>query len=211
LAKNLSSDKLTTEDRVRLINYQAIMKKIVIMVVIGVLVIVLATYLSTQNAKPVVTNDLASVPSESTLAQNMQLAGLDKLSAEGTVMHIHTHLDVVVNGNSFAVPAKIGIAAGFISPIHTHDTSGVIHIESPVQKDFKLGQFFDEWGVTLNDNCVASYCADNNNKLVAAVNGKAVTAIHEYILKAHDQIELWYGPKATTPSFGSGYSFPSGE
>jgi hypothetical protein len=34
--------------------------------------------------------------------------------------------------------------AGFYS-LHTHDASGVIHIESPLEQHFSLGEFFDLW------------------------------------------------------------------
>ena len=56
---------------------------------------------------------------------------LPALAAEGTVLHIHQHLDVFDNGKRVTVPAGIGIGDTFISPLHTHDTSGVVHVESP--------------------------------------------------------------------------------
>jgi hypothetical protein len=73
-------------------------------------------------------------------------AGLPMLSSEGTVEHIHVHLDVLDDGQAVPVPANIGIdtARGAISPLHTHDASGVIHIESPVKRQFSLGEFFSE-------------------------------------------------------------------
>ncbi len=35
--------------------------------------------------------------------------GLPALSAEGTVLHIHQHLDLIVNGSPVTIPAGIGI------------------------------------------------------------------------------------------------------
>jgi hypothetical protein len=32
------------------------------------------------------------------------------------------------------------------SPLHTHDTSGIIHVESPTVRSFTLGEFVDLWG-----------------------------------------------------------------
>ena len=46
-----------------------------------------------------------------------------------------------------------------ISPLHTHDESGVIHTESTDPKPNTLGQFFDEWGVELSETCVGEHCA----------------------------------------------------
>ncbi len=65
------------------------------------------------------------------LAARLQTLGLPQLSQEGTVLHIHQHLDVFVNGKPVTVPGGIGIDDNrFISPIHTHDPTGVIHVES---------------------------------------------------------------------------------
>lgn len=185
-------------------------KKIIIVCVALIIFISLGIYLSHTSDKAVITNDFASAPNNSDLLSNMHAAGLDVLTAEGTVMHIHEHLDIVVNGKALNVPAEIGIGSDFISPMHTHDTTGVIHIESPIKKDFKLGQFFTEWGIGLDDSHIGNYKADQNNKLVAAVNGKQVTDIANYVLKAHDEIEIWYGPKTETPNLISSYTFAAG-
>jgi hypothetical protein len=67
------------------------------------------------------------------LAARLRAIGLPPLRpAEGTAVHIHQHLDLYVDGAKAPVPAGIGIdpAVGF-APLHTHDASGVIHVESP--------------------------------------------------------------------------------
>ena len=47
----------------------------------------------------------------------------------------------------------------FIAALHTHDASGIVHIESPDKRDYTLGQFFDVWGVRLSSTCLgAPYC-----------------------------------------------------
>jgi hypothetical protein len=74
---------------------------------------------------------------------------LPALAYEGTVLHIHQHLDVFDNGRHVTVPAGIGIGDTFISPLHTHDTSGVMHVESPTIRPFTLAEFFGVWGVPL--------------------------------------------------------------
>jgi len=65
------------------------------------------------------------------LRSRLRALGLPALGREGTALHIHAHLDVFVHGRRIAVPAGIGIGPDFISPLHTHDTSGVVHVESP--------------------------------------------------------------------------------
>ena len=50
-------------------------------------------------------------------------------------------------------------ASPAIAPLHTHDTSGVLHTESEDSRPNTLGEFFTEWGVTLDPSCVATYCS----------------------------------------------------
>src|SRR5947209_3945435 len=72
-------------------------------------------------------------PAPSDPAARVAAAGLPMLGSEGSALHIHAHLDVIVDGRPVAVPALLGIdeSAHQISPLHTHDETGVIHIESP--------------------------------------------------------------------------------
>src|SRR4051794_18195062 len=86
------------------------------------------------------------------LKGRLQAMGLKPLSAEGTAIHIHQHLDIFVNGTKVTVPALIGISSAqqFISDLHTHDTSGIIHVESATASSYSLGQFFGVWGVPLS-------------------------------------------------------------
>lgn len=110
-------------------------------------------------------------------------AGLQPEPKEIFVNHVHAHLDVFVDGMLVVVPAGIGIAiddpgvfrfdqpdgsvdyggielcdAACISPLHTHDNSGVIHTELGTTVPNHLSQLFTEWGVTLSATCVAEYC-----------------------------------------------------
>ena len=137
------------------------------------------------------------------------------LSMEGQVIHIHQHLDIAVNGQAVEVPANIGInqGAGFISPVHTHDTSGVIHVESPSFQTFTLGQFFDVWGVRFSQDCIGGYCAGGGNVLQVYSNGKLVDGDpRKLALEAHQEIFVYYGTASGVPkTIPSSYSFPVGE
>jgi hypothetical protein len=132
-------------------------------------------------------------------------AGLPMLGAEGTALHIHAHLDVIVNGSPVPVAALVGIdeAAQKISPLHTHDTTGVIHIESPDAKaTFTLGQFFTEWQVPLSANQLGGLNVDSTHQLKEYVNGKLREGDPGSLqLAAHDEIALVYGtPPTNVPS-----------
>ncbi|MFD0361125.1 hypothetical protein ACFQZZ_06635 [Nocardia sp. GCM10030253] len=65
-----------------------------------------------------------------------------------TTFHYHAHLEVIVYGHPVTVPALVGIdeARMMGSPMHTHDASGIVHLESGEDIPFTLGQFFTQWG-----------------------------------------------------------------
>jgi hypothetical protein len=111
-------------------------------------------------------------------------AGLIPEKAEFLQYHVHAHLDVFVNGRPVVVPAGIGIdldnaavrsdkgpngvviGTGLtqecdqpcISPLHTHDLSGLLHTETKTPSPNHLGQFFTQWAVRLTNDCIGSYC-----------------------------------------------------
>jgi hypothetical protein len=123
-------------------------------------------------------------PAPSDPLDRIGAAGLEALPHEFLDFHVHAHLDVFVNGEPVEVPAGIGIdiedpgvqtsetelgpAYGgiegcvgdpCISPLHTHSADGVLHTESPQGEPNTLGQFFTEWGVALDSECVGGYCS----------------------------------------------------
>jgi hypothetical protein len=132
------------------------------------------------------------------------------LKAEALTEHIHAHLDVFVNGASVTVPANIGIdyVARRITPLHTHDKTGIVHIESPDARPYTLAQFFAEWGIRLDSECLDTYCQPGVS-LAAWVNGAPVSGDPaSVVFHAHDEIVVAAGsPPAPVPSR---YSFPSG-
>lgn len=84
--------------------------------------------------------------------------------------HVHVFVGVYVNGVHFAWPDTVGmykpsaeptdgftISAQCYYDIHTHDASGIIHVESPDPNHvsikgtiFNVKQLFDEWGITVD-------------------------------------------------------------
>jgi len=61
------------------------------------------------------------------LKARLSAIGLPALSAEGTTLHTHLHLDLYVNGTKQVVPPQIRIITSpqvVYSPLHTHDTRG---------------------------------------------------------------------------------------
>jgi len=130
--------------------------------------------------------------------------GIECDTVEYGVFHIHAHLDVYVGGSPYTVPAYIGIKDNTcLYWLHTHDASGVIHIESPKSRDFTAGEFFDIW------NSTGSNMPPSGTPTIY-VNGQVVnTALDKTMLHAHDEIAVVYGTK---PNFiPQLYQFPEGE
>jgi hypothetical protein len=123
-------------------------------------------------------------PAPSDPMQLTRDAGLTPETREFFAYHVHAHLDVFVNGQPVRVPAGIGIniddpavrsgrledgTATYggidppckqpcISPLHTHDETGVLHTESARSTPNRLGQLFTEWDVRFDGSCVGGYC-----------------------------------------------------
>jgi hypothetical protein len=143
----------------------------------------------------------------------LTIDGIECNANEQFLFHIHAHLSIFVNGQLMYIPPQIGIIPEkCIYWLHTHDESGIIHIESPIKRDFTLGQFFDLWKKKLNnpiifdklfnskDNMPEMYI--NGNKLSSGTNYRDIK------LHAHDEIALIYGaPPSHIPSK---YEFPEG-
>ncbi|MER6297995.1 hypothetical protein ABT247_00280 [Kitasatospora sp. NPDC001539] len=197
---------------------------LLVLVAVGGIAVVIATNQSSSPpsgvpAHPRTTAEGRTTPppwdAPADVAAAVKAAGLPMLGAEGTALHIHAHLDVYADGQAVTVPALIGIDenAQRISPLHTHDTTGVIHVESPVNADFTLGQFLTEWQVSASADHLGGLRTDATHSLTAYVNGKPVAGDPAAItLHAHDEIALVYGTAAENASVAvpSSYNWPSG-
>jgi hypothetical protein len=127
--------------------------------------------------------------------------------------HIHTHLDVLVGGRPVTVPAGIGIDRDRhgLSPLHTHDDSGLLHIESTAPKDFYLGQFFDEWRVAFGRHRLGGLRTGPDDALEVHVNGRLYRGDPRALrLGAHDEIAVVYGRAGSRVDIPDRYRFPPG-
>ena len=148
------------------------------------------------------------------LRARLKALGLPALAQEGTALHIHQHLDLYVDGRRVTVPAGIGIdeSQRFISPLHTHDESGVIHVESPDMRTFTLGQFFAVWGLRLTPHCLGGYCASRSRTTRVFVDGKLFAGDPRVLpLAQHEEILVAYGTRAQLPRpIPARFDFPPG-
>jgi hypothetical protein len=143
-------------------------------------------------------------------------AGLEALGQEQLAVHYHAHLDVFAKGKRVEVPPGIGFVvqngrATALSELHTHDTSGIVHVESAQDEPYTLGQVFTEWGVALDAKHVGGLEADGTNVLRAYVNGRRFQGDPATIvLKPHQEIAVWYGPAREKPKVPKSFAFPEG-
>jgi len=132
-------------------------------------------------------------------------------------VHYHAHLDIRANGEKVTVPAYLGFVAtgdkvAGLAPLHTHDDSGVIHVENSVPAKFLLGQVFVEWGVRFTPTCLGPFCSGNGNELAVFVDGKRYTGDPtRLVLASHQEIAVEFGDAGDLATPPSSYDFPAGE
>ncbi len=106
-------------------------------------------------------------------------------------LHIHPELKILVNGEEKFIPTNIGISENFMRPIHTHTQDGVLHIESPCTRNFKVGEVFEIWGKVFNSTCIFEYCTDEGT-LKMYVNGQESFEFENYLMHDEDKIVIEY-------------------
>ncbi|MGI0091509.1 MAG: hypothetical protein ACREBS_07355 [Nitrososphaerales archaeon] len=137
------------------------------------------------------------------------------LGSEQLTFHIHIWLRIVINGQNITIPAAVGIVnpvfenannekiatgGSCFEPMHTHDDSGIIHVESATNINYTLGDFFDIWKVTygnlsiggvnhpivLNSTDILGYKIDSTHKLVLLVDGASSSQYGSLVLNQYD-------------------------
>jgi len=111
------------------------------------------------------------------------------------IMHFHPHLNLMINGKPVTVPSQIDIDSSLwkdhsldqygmqamangmtrMAPLHTHDATGIIHVESSTIRNYTLGEGgLDTTGKTVK----------------ATVDGKPVSDYRGIDLRDGEQINL---------------------
>ncbi len=179
------------------------MKKGIIIAIAAIAVLGLGLFLFRQDAKNPKNNDPYAGKSSRDLALMCD-------AQEHVVLHIHPVLTINVNGQKQAIPANVGIEGLGTNPatheqaatqatclhfLHTHDATGTLHVESPIQMDYHLSDFFAVWGKQFNKTQILDSKVDDSHKISMTVNGKDSTAFENVVLKDQDQIVINYDKK----------------
>lgn len=116
------------------------------------------------------------------------------------LIHNHVGVNVTVGGKPIIVPTHIGMTQTGLftdpllyadhsldkygmqgmSPLHTHDSSGLIHVESNTVRDYTLGEFLDIWKGLNTDG----------KNVIASVDGKPVSDFRNILLNDRAKIIL---------------------
>ncbi len=172
------------------------------LIVLGVLVLILIgaglIYLPgvfQTNANPA----CANFPFQSTAGQDL-------------AAHYHAQLQIYVNGQRVQLPDDIGEgdSGPCPQPLHVHASSpdtSVIHIESPTERTYTLGDFFKVWAATpniggptpvvLNQNQLFNYTVGNGYELRVYANGQQISDYQSLTLQAHMIVVIVYGNSST--------------
>ncbi len=165
--------------------------------------------------------------------------GVQCQASESVVYHIHIALTLYNHGKAVMVPKDIGIPASqsineaaqdpqnpnvCLYWLHTHDPSGIVHIESPTQKLYTLGQFLDVWRNTAATDATGGYQdqvsvdgsfpralqAANPRDIHAYVDGKPISTPYWFItFTPHKLVTLEIGAPQKAPL--THFDFPPGE
>jgi hypothetical protein len=132
-----------------------------------------------------------------------EIDGVACQAGEQALFHIHAHLTIFVRGAARRVPAGVGIGAPYqvtqtsrgafvtggscFAWLHTHSADGIIHTESPSNRPYTLGEFFDIWGQQLDRDQVGGA----HGHVTALFNGRSFSGnLRTIPLLAHAQIQL---------------------
>ncbi|MBI2541832.1 hypothetical protein HYV80_03935 [Candidatus Woesearchaeota archaeon] len=121
-------------------------------------------------------------------------------------IHWHPKLKITIKGEEQFIPPNIGISIGNnmdnqisgmrMSPIHTHENDGTIHLENNKPwikpETLTLGYFFKVWGKNFNSSCIFEYCNNENGTSTMTANGKPNLEFEKFIMHDKDEIIIEY-------------------
>jgi len=124
-------------------------------------------------------------------------------TAEGALLHFHPHVAISDHGKPVVIPEDVGrpLATPCLYWIHTHTPDGIVHIESPRYRTFKLGEFFDIWAQPLSRTNVAGAKVRKGEKVMVWVAGRLYPGDPRKIeLAQHLDIDIAVGPPYKRPA-----------
>jgi hypothetical protein len=122
--------------------------------------------------------------------------------SEAATYHVHAHLTLVVRGRAVYPPGGIGFRYVHLCLywLHTHDASGIIHIEAPHKFAPTLRNFFDIWGQPISSKAVWKYSVSPGHMMRVFVDGRPFAGDPSEIrLYNHTAVTIEVGPPFILP------------
>lgn len=141
---------------------------------------------------------------QQTPAMSAMYPAIDHIPCQNTEQggaHFHAHVTIYINGKRTLIPAHVGIApdGSCLYWLHTHDESGVIHIEIPGGVAVTFGNFLDIWGQRFRQLGYPGQFSDPAGWQVY-INGKPFRGdFRRILLHSHLLITLAYHSPGVKP------------
>lgn len=130
------------------------------------------------------------------------IAGIGCNNMEQATYHVHAHLDIYVDGKlkRFSSFAGHNYDSSCLYWLHTHDTSGMIHIEAPRKIYPTMDVLAKVWGWQLSPTSIWKYQVKPGQSMRVWVNGKPYTGdVRKIVLTRHMDITVEIGPPWVSP------------
>ena len=122
-----------------------------------------------------------SMPNTNSSDSYLTIDGIECDVEEHFNFHGHAKLDINIDGKPYPIPEGIGIIPQkCIYWLHTHDNSSIIHIESPMENTFTLGQFLNIWNAFDSSNIVEDIANNSMNIIGVPINGEETSSSIDY-------------------------------
>lgn len=108
-------------------------------------------------------------------------------------IHWHSDLSIYINGEPQTIPANLGLTGRRHATMHTHDTTGEIHIEPSglvTIDSITVKEFFEIWGEEFNSQCILVNCNGPDGQVKMTVNGQENLEFENYSMRDRDRIEI---------------------
>lgn len=138
-------------------SYKIPIKKHSLLIIVIAISIIFMPINGVFAGNPQVDNDLLlEIPTD--------IDGIKCDEVEHFFFHTHTLLIINNQSNSYEIPSNIGIIpTKCLFWLHTHDNSGIIHVESPINSTFTVNDFLKIWNKFDNSSIVKKLLDKNIN------------------------------------------------
>jgi hypothetical protein len=192
----------------------------VVLVLLAAMAPVILLYTAAHTVTQVGSQPSPSIGAPSPTPSALTAIPCDQL--EQTQLHYHAFLQILNQGSTVSIPTDVGRSSGCFYWLHMHtNEAGIIHIESPSDRTFTLGDFFDvwsDWGYApqlLDSTHVGPLTLTSTQKLAVYVDlgdGKGAAPFsgnpRGIVLEDHQVITLEITPPSVNPP--PPFSWPPG-